>query len=150
MLNLSTALRAAIATEYGLAAMMRYGHIRIFSGAPPLTADMAEQGELLATITEDGLPFVSGTGQGALNLVPGPISGACQMDGNWKLTVLKSGTAGWWRFVWNGADYGTADEWTPRIDAPIGQTLVLPDNALIKDDVWPVSSFFLLIPPTSN
>ena len=139
-----------MATEYGLAAMMRYGCIRVFSGAAPLTADDAEHGELLATITEDGTPFVAGTGQGALNLVAGDVAGSCKKDGVWKLKVTKSGTAGWWRFVWNGIDHGTAGEWVPRIDGAIGQVLVLPDNHLTMGDVWDVSSFFFIIPPTSN
>lgn len=150
MITLSTALRAAMATEYGLMAMMRYGCIKVFNGEPPTTADMAEQGDLLGTITQDGVPFVAGTSQGALLLEAGPTNGACMKLGDWKLTVTKSGTAGWWRFVWNGADDGTAEDWSPRIDGRIGEGLILPDPVLTQGSVLDVASFFFVIPPTSN
>lgn len=150
MINLSTALRAAMATEYGLMAMMQYGCIKVFDGDPPLTADMAEQGQLLATITQDGVPFQWGTMQGALNMEPGPTNGACQKLGAWKVTVTTSGQAGWWRFVWNGYDGGEANEWVPRVDGRIGEGLILPDSTLISGDVLDVESFFFIIQPTSN
>lgn len=150
MINLSTALRSAMATEYGLMAMMRYGCIKVFNGEPPTTADIAEQGDLLGTITQDGVPFVAGTSQGALLLEAGPTNGACMNSGNWKLTVTKSGVAGWWRFVWNGADYGTGEEWAPRVDGRIGEGLILPETFLMEGDVLDVRSFFFVIPPTSN
>ncbi len=150
MANLNTALRAAMATHYGLMAMMQYGCIKVFSGQPPLTADMAEQGELLGTITQDGVPFQWGSTQGALNLEPGPTNGACMKAGTWKLTVSKTGTAGWWRYVGNDYDGGTADEWVARIDGRIGTGLVLPSRFLEQGDVLVVESFFFAIPPMSN
>lgn len=149
MQNLSSALRAAMVTEYGLARMMRLGCIRIFSGAQPDTADDAEQGTLLATITQDGLPFSYGFTAGGLQLKAGPVVGACQNDGQWVMTVTTTGTAGWWRFIWNGGDSGSAADYAPRIDGPIGEGLMLASTALTAADVVPVDSFFLFMPPNS-
>lgn len=150
MINLNTALRAAIGTEYGLMTMLQYGCIKVFSGLPPLTADGAEQGLLLGTITQDGVPFQWGTTQGALNLAPGPVSGACMNSGTWKLKVTQNGTAGWWRFVGNNYDGGEADEWVPRIDGRMGEGLVLPSNVLTIGSVLDVESFTFFIQPTTN
>ena len=146
MMNLNAALRTALATQYGLMAMMQYGCIKVFTGQQPASADLAEQGTLLGTITQDGVPFQWGTGQGALHLEPGPTHGACQQVGNWKLTVTQSGTAGWWRFVGNGYDDGTDDVWQPRIDGAILEGLILPDPNLTQGSVLDVESFFFILP----
>ena len=146
MINLNSALRMAIATDYGIMAMMQYGCIKIFSGSQPASADDAEQGELLAVITQDGIPFQWGTGQGALELEPGPTIGACQKQGDWKLSVIQSGTAGWWRFVGNGYDDGGAEVWQPRIDGLVGEGLILPEVNLTASAVLSVESFIFIIP----
>jgi len=150
MINLSSALRAAMATDYGLGAMMQLGCIKIFTGLPPLDADSSEQGTLLGTITQDGLPFIPGQTQGGLKLKAGPMVGACQNDGNWSLNVTQTGTAGWWRFVWNSPDSGASNEFTPRIDGRIGEGLWLPNKNLVTGGSLLISSFSFLIPPTSN
>lgn len=150
MINLSSGLRASMATEYGLARAMRLGCIKIFTGKPPLTADMAEQGTLLGTVTQGGLPFTPGATQGGLQLTPGPYDGACQNDGDWVLNVTASGKAGWWRFVWNDPDGGTGVEFTPRIDGKMGEGLWLPNKDLVQGGSLVITSFVFLIPPTSN
>lgn len=152
MIHLSTALRAAMATEYGLARMMRLGCIKIFSGPQPEGgADAAEQGDWLATITQDGADWFPGYTAGGLNLRAGPVAGACQNDGAWVLKARASGTAGWWRFVWNSLDTGQAmaEDYTPRIDGLVGEGLVLPSNVLSTGQVTPIESFFFFIPPSN-
>ena len=150
MINLSSALRAAMATDYGLGAMMQLGCIKIFSGPPPVDADQAERGVLLGVITQDGLPFAAGQTQGGLQLKAGPMVGGCQNNGNWELTVQQSGLAGWWRFVWNSPDNGTANEFVPRIDGRIGEGLWLPNKNLETGGHLLITSFSFFIPPTSN
>jgi len=150
MINLSSALRAAMATDYGLGAMMQRGCIKIFSGQPPLNADGAEQGVLLGQITQNGLPFTVGNPQGGLQLKAGAIPGPCENDGNWQLNVTQSGLAGWWRFVWNSPDNGSENEFTPRIDGRIGEGLWLPNKNLENGGSLLVTSFSFFIPPTSN
>ena len=147
MILLSSALRAALATEYGLARMMRYGYIRIFSGTQPTDADHNEQGTYLGKITEGGNDFYPGYTSGALDLQAGPVAGACQMRGNWVLTVENTGTAGWWRFIWNGADNVTGSEYVPRVDGLMGEGLILPSNDLTAGDALNIDSFFFFIPP---
>ena len=150
MITLSSALRAAMATDYGLGAMMQRGCIKIFTGPPPLNADNAEQGTLLGTITQGGLPFTPGNESGGLKLKAGPVNGACQNDGEWQLNVSQSGLAGWWRFVWNSPDNGSGNEFTPRIDGRIGEGLWLPDKNLETSDTLAITSFSFIIPPTTN
>ncbi|MDO5691115.1 MAG: hypothetical protein Q4G70_01365 [Pseudomonadota bacterium] len=148
MIRLSSALRAALATDYGVARMLQLGHIRVFSGEQPASADDADQGEHLASITQDGNDVYPGLTAGGLVLVPGPVAGACQNSGNWVLKVHRSGVAGWWRFYWNSYDGGRATDYTPRVDGTIGEGLVLPQPMLTANQSEPIDSFFFFIPPT--
>lgn len=149
MILLSSALRAGLATEYGLARMMRYGCIRVFSGPQPDSPDDAEKGIYLGSITQGGAPFAPGFTSGGLQIKSGPVAGACQNDGTWALNVENSGTAGWWRFIWNDGDAGTGAEYTPRVDGLVGEGLILPSTALTAASVIPLDSFFFFLTPTN-
>lgn len=149
MISMSSALRASLATEYGLAAMMRLGCIKVFSGPQPNSADAAEQGSLLGTITQDGNEFHPGFSAGGLQLTYGPVVGACQSDGSWVLKITADGTPGWWRFVWNRPDDGSEELYVPRLDGQIGEGLVLPAGAVVNGQTIPIDSFYFLIPPVT-
>lgn len=112
--RLSSALRDALMGEYGLAFMMAGGHIQVYSGDPPASADMPPPGVLLARITTGGKP-VGTTGSG-LVLTMGAIPGEAVNKDEWVLTGLASGAPGWWRFVWADADAGAQSMALPRID----------------------------------
>ena len=145
--RLNSALRNAMMNTYGFVPMMNFGVIKVFSGPPPQTADGAEQGVLLATITQDGLAFEPGQQEGGLSLRPGPVVGAVSNLGTWVLRGRASGAAGWWRWCWNGIDHGEVNENVPRVDAAIGVGLVLPNPTISPATDEALSSFSVHLPP---
>jgi hypothetical protein len=130
MIKLSTALRGAMVGDYGLRAMMYRGRILVYSGEQPPNADNAPNGTLLARITQEGLTAVPGSQVGGLLLTPSPSTPTLiTHEGNWVLKGVAAGTPGWWRFVWNLNDPGTASPSFPRIDGSVADTVVnLPSS----------------------
>ena len=150
MIKLNAPLTTAMITNYGLAQMMNLGSIKVFSGPQPDTADHAEQGTLLAQITQDGHPFVPGEADGGLQLALGPVHGTLQMQGAWVLKAVADGVPGWWRWVWNDPDPGTAGAVVCRIDGAVGEGLHLPADAMLGLTAGyeaPVAMFQLYLPP---
>jgi hypothetical protein len=137
MIRLSSGLRNALATSYGLSVMLAYGHIQVFTGTQPDTADNTPTGTLLGIVCTDGITPVVGDSAGGLEMqLTSP--GVLQQHGNWTLKVAVTGVAGWWRFVWAAHDDGSASLFYPRIDGSVGDSLTLSDlvlgaGALIED-----------------
>lgn len=96
-LRISTELRNWLAESMGQG--VRDGVLRIFSGAQPDSADDAETGTLLVTLTLSGQPFVPDTWDGGLQFGD-PGGGAVEkLPGQtWSGVAVATGTAGWFRF----------------------------------------------------
>jgi len=125
--------------NYGLGLMMQYGHIRIFSGMQPATADFAQAGTLLARVTQDGIAPVPGVEAGGLQFTMGYEPGEIMHDGDWVMTGIASGTPGWWRFVWNGEDDGGDSLFLPRIDGAVGESLRGAPSSVASGATYPVT-----------
>jgi hypothetical protein len=141
-IRLSSGLKSAVYGQYGITAMMQYGHIRVFSGTQPTTANDAPTGTLLGTITNNGAPFVPGSATGGLRLDQ-DSSGRLTAGGTWTLTGVDTGTAGWWRWTWNAPDDDSVSLYYPRIDGDVGTSLVLANTSITPSTDEPISSFFL-------
>jgi len=129
-IRLSAGLQSSLLTEFGLAAMMNYGVIEVYSGAQPITASDAPTGTLLGTITEDGLDFTSGSTAGGLRTAySGPLGGLVK-QGTWRLRGAADGAPGWWRWKWNAADDDSESLFLPRVDGEVGESLVLGINQI--------------------
>lgn len=128
-IRISSGLRAALLSDYGLAAMMNYGTIRVFSGDQPTTASLQPTGTLLATITTEGVEFIPGTLFGALEVALSE-EGALEKVGVWTMLGLATGTAGWWRWTWNAEDDDTDSLYYPRMDGLVGESLLLASVAI--------------------
>lgn len=100
MIRLSSALRSDIMTSYGLGPLMQGGHIRLYEGTQPATADADDSSSiLLGTITQQGLPVPTvGNSEGGLLLQGGDV-GTLVNRGLWQFKGLEIGVIGWWRFV---------------------------------------------------
>lgn len=100
-IRMSSALKTAIATNYGLGQLLQGGHIRLYSGEQPAGADAAPTGTYLGYITRQGLPVPSIISpQGGLLLQQSPsIAGQLLRRDQWLLTGVATGVFGWWRWV---------------------------------------------------
>jgi hypothetical protein len=127
--------------NYGLKAMMNYGFINVYSGDQPLSPDMPATGTLLGQITTDGDPFViASTTGGALRLAQGD-TGVLEKSGAWLLNGSATGTAGWWRWMWNAYDSGNQSFYYPRVDGLVGESLVLASAAITPSTLVAIESF---------
>lgn len=145
-IRLSSGLRSAMVSEYGLERMMRRGFVRIYTGPQPLSADNAPTGNLIATITTNGLSPAPGVIAPGLLMQPGDEPGSMTNSGEWVLKGIGSGIAGWWRFVWNSADDDGASEFLPRIDGAVGESLLLDDVMITPQTERVIQDFFLYLP----
>ncbi len=143
-IKLSTGLRRAMLTDYGLMAMMNYGHIKLFTGSQPATANAGEQGTLLGYVTKDGSqPVELETGNG---LVLALEDYKVVKDGSWTLKAIAGGSIGWWRFCWNGRDTGEYSEFAPRIDGNASDSLLIDDYTVRQGDSIEINGFTLIFP----
>lgn len=101
-IRLSSALRTAVITNYGLGMMLNGGQVRLYTGTPPDSADAPAIGTLLGKI------LFAGAG---LNIKAGPDAGSLVNDGAWDIEATANGTVGWWRWVM-GADTGSSTSLT--------------------------------------
>jgi hypothetical protein len=132
-------------TNYGLGAMMNYGHIRLYSGPQPASPDFVPTGTYLGYISTDGDEPVPGSPTGGLLL--GYLGdGELREDSTWVLKGVANGTIGWWRFVWNAEDDDSASTFYPRIDGAAGESLKLSSYVVEPTTVREISEFRLWLP----
>lgn len=143
MLRISSGLRSAMLWYWGFSAMMELGHIRVYSGSQPPTADSAPTGTLLGYIGQAGA-------SGSL-----PVSGIeLTLDGPSMVISLNplvlhgiaSGEIGWWRYVWSDPDSHEGSTYYPRVDGAAGESLVLPDYNVAPGVETPAGAFRLIFP----
>jgi len=145
-IRMSTGLRAAMLTNYGLERMMRYGHIRVYSGVQPDSADLDVNGSLLAIISTDGVLPQPGTDIGGLQMEISEFGDSLSMAGQWMIKGTASGHAGWWRFVASGENGEGYSPTAPRIDGVVGESLLLNDTFITLQTDEVVDGFFLYFP----
>lgn len=122
--RVSSGLRAAMLSDYGLKAMMNYGVIEVYSGTQPVSASLIPTGTLLAYITNNGDSFVPNTTTGGLQ-VDLDAGGGLGHVGEWRMKGVATGEAGWWRWKWNAPDDDSDSAYYPRMDGAVGESLIL-------------------------
>lgn len=146
-IRMSSGLRTAVVTNYGVGIMMQYGHILIFSGAQPASADDAPPGTLVARVTQNGLPApVPGSDAGGLQLKAGARTGELANLGEWVLKGVAPGTPGWWRFVALDIDPGQQSTTACRIDGAVGESLLSIPPSITAATTLVVEGFSLRFP----
>lgn len=128
-IRVSSGLRAALLSDYGLRAMMDYGVIEIYTGVQPVSASLAPTGTLIGRVTNNGVAFVAGTPSGGLRVDLG-VNGGLVKVGAWRLKGVATGDIGWWRWKWNSPDPGTDSQYYPRMDGAFGESLELSVGTL--------------------
>lgn len=146
-IRLSTGLKSALYTNFGFTAMMGYGTIKVYSGPQPTSADDAPTGTYLGVITQDGLTFVPGTTTGGLAVA---LNESAQLakSGTWQFNGVNTGTAGWWRWVWNGGaglaiDDDSSSLYYPRMDGLVGESLQLVETSITPATQFNITTFAL-------
>lgn len=123
-IRISSLAAQALMTEYGFASMLGGGHICVYSGSQPATADDEPAGVLLGVVTVGGAPVPQeGARQGGLTFDTGPSYGEILDTGDWMLRAVASGTPGWWRAVAYGYAPEGAGTQHIRVDGAVGESL---------------------------
>lgn len=144
-LRVSTGLRAAWMCFAGLQSLMQYGVIDVYTGEQPASADDAPTGTRIARITQDGLTFYPKVAQGGLFLTT-TTPGELVKGGSWVLKGIATGTAGWFRWKWNGIDPDTYSQAIPRIDGAIPADLLLQTVSITPSTEFSLQSFRIILP----
>jgi len=145
-IRLSSGLRNAMITSYGLGIMMQLGRIFIYTGTQPDSADDPATGTKIGYVSQDGVVPLPNQTAGGLDLRTGNIAGALENNGDWVLRGIANGTAGWWRFVWNYEDSEGNSDFLPRIDGTVGESLILASTTITPVTGVPITSFRLILP----
>lgn len=117
--RLSSGMCDAIISNWGLGSMLVGGHIQIWSGQQPASANNPPTGTLLGRITNEGYPVSDGAEIAGLAFMMGAAPGEIVNAGNWVLKGEEAGTPGWWRFVRDVPDDGSPSMVLARVDGAI-------------------------------
>lgn len=144
MIRFSTALRNAIASNYGMGMVMNKGVIRLYDSTIPANPDLAPTGNLLGAITNNGVAYVPGNNKDVAGLRVALVSpGILQKDGVWRLVGSRIGTATWFRWYSSQVDdYGSNTNFI-RIDGQVGSDLFLSNPAITTSTNVEISTFIL-------
>lgn len=145
MLYVSTKFKELILGASSFASIFNNGRILVYSGTQPASANYAPDGTLLAEISTNAIPWdVGGAGGGGLLFAQ---SGAYVLaDSTWRMRVIASGTAGWFRLYGPAEDADELSYALPRIDGAIGSELLLETAALTSGQNIPVQQFTYTLP----
>lgn len=126
------------------------GVLEIYSGTQPGSADDAETGDLLCVITQGGGAFTAGEANNGLNFGV-PNNGTIDKDTTetWSGKVLKTGTAGWFRFYDNSYTKGattTAKRFDGAISTSSSAELQMLNTFLTADGQLALANFPVTAP----
>lgn len=145
MLYVSTKFKELILGASSFASIFNNGRILVYSGAQPASANAPAQGAILAEISTNGTPWNEG-GAGGGGLLFAQSGAFVIADSAWRMRVVASGTAGWFRLYAPAADPDALSYAHPRIDGAIGSELILASNVLAAGQSIPVHQFTYTIP----
>lgn len=148
-LRLSTGLRNAILSSASFQDALVNGVIDIYSGAQPASADDAESGNKLLTITVGSGAFTPGTAANGINFADAVAGAIAKVAAEvWSGVAVATGTAGWFRFYAN--DKGTgASATAKRFDGSIatsGAQLNMSSTAITAGATTTIDSFTVTMP----
>ena len=147
-IRLSSGLRDAVITNYGLGRSLQLGHIRLYTGPQPASADSAATGTLVGVVTTDGLVVQTGESPASgLRFSFGRNAGELTSNGEWMVRAVGAEAPGWWRFVGRVADDDAASTTLVRLDGlVVGDGLVIDLTAWADGATIPVTGFLMTLP----
>jgi hypothetical protein len=143
MAKFSTGLRSHVLATGSVVAALGGGRLKYFTGAPPVSADAAETGTLLTTLT------VNADGTTGLTF-DAPADGVMSKAAaeQWQGVNAATGTAGYARFV-AAADTGGTSTTEPRIQMTVGTVgtdLLLANTLLTTGQTFTLNYFNVALP----
>ena len=143
-IQLSTGLRNALLDTGSIKGTLDLGFIKIYTGTAPASADDAETGTLLCTISVDGLgggiSFDTNATSGSLYKAPGEA---------WQGTVGNGGgVAGYYRHI-GASDTGVSSTTEPRIQGSIGVSgadMNFSDTTLVDAATQSIDYYIVTMP----
>jgi hypothetical protein len=148
-LRLSTGLRDGLLGTDDFKGLFTDGVIRIYSGTQPTSADDAESGTLLCTITVGSGAFTAGAATNGLEFgTPGSGTIAKSTSETWSGVAVATGTAGWFRFYANAMTTGSSTT-AVRFDGSVstsGAQLNMSSTAITSGATTTIDSFSVTIP----
>ena len=144
MAKFSTGLRNAMMGSSGCKELLTGGTLRIFSGTPPLSADDAEDGELLMELT------AGGTGAGLSFAAPSGAKLSKAVGEVWMTnSTAASGTATYFRFVAAGDNPLNSSSSSIRIQGTVGEVasdMNVTDPEIASGEPWILNYFRIGLP----
>ena len=145
--QLSTGLRNALATSYGLGLMMDGGVLYLYEDPKAPTPDDPPGQSPLGVVTTEGRVFVHNddaqrAGLRVRFVAPGGLTHA----GDWRLKGLRRGWATWFRWCWAGPEDFGRSAYFPRVDGPLGDVLALPNPLITEATDQLLDSFLIVVP----
>jgi hypothetical protein len=130
--------------------ILRDGVLRIYSGSQPSSPDAAVSGTLLLEISESAGAFAHGAFDNGLEFGDAASGSISKASGEtWQDTGIAAGTAGWFRFVGNPTDDGSASTTLPRIDGSVGTSgadLNMSSTSITVGATYTIDTFTLTLP----
>lgn len=147
MIKLSTGLRNALISNYGLGIMMNGGVIKLYDGTMPSTPDNPPDANELGFITTGGKLFYPPNDPNEAGLYLEALSpGGLINSGEWRLRGTASGTVTWWRWYWSGEETEAFSTFYPRVDGDVITDLDLTDNEITEETNRLISHFLFVLP----
>ena len=148
MAKFSTGLRTGMLQDTSFKAALDGGHLRIFSGPVPATADDPETGELLMELTVGG---DGGTGLSFGIAAAGAIS---KSDAEVWMTssINETGTISHFRFV-SSSDTGELSSTEPRVQGSaglVGTDMTLTNLSVTAGLPWTLNFFTVGLPTRAD
>jgi len=140
----------AVAKGGSLKDVLKDGKLMIYSGAQPSSPDAAASGTLLLEITEGSGAWVAGAFGNGLEFEDDPTDGDIEKSSaTWSGVAVASGVAGWFRFVGNATDAGSASTTLPRIDGSIGISgadMNIGSTTITAAKTYTIDNFVMTLP----
>ena len=147
-IRLSSGMRDAVVSNFGIGALLSSGYIRVYTGVQPETADMAATGQRIGFITRESYNYEPphANAAGCLQMMLSASVGAICNAYPWELRGRITGVPGWWRFCSTPEDpddYSTA---RCRVDGSIEDGFSLFPPSLEAGWRYPLEGFLLTLP----
>ena len=148
----SAAVALAAGKGGSLRDVLKDGVIEIRTLSQPDSADDAEVGTLLGTITLDGGSFSAGSFTNGLEFDDAASATMTKPSvSEWKFTAVATGTAGHFRHIGNAEDTGAESTTLPRMDGSIGlsgsgRDMTMTTTSIESGKTYTVDTYSLVMP----
>ena len=132
--------------------VLKDGVIEIRTLSQPDSADDAEVGTLLGTITLSGGAFTPGSFTNGLEFDDADSAAMAKPSAlEWKFTAVATGTAGHFRHLGNAEDTGADSTTLPRMDGSVGlsgsgKDMTMTTTSIESGKTYTVDTYSLVMP----